>query len=56
MSIDGISAHDLVTRESMLQALTDVEGGDQASPFVSMFYGAPSQYLWEDSASRVHTG
>ena len=55
MSIDGISAYDLVSRESMLQALADVEGGSQALPFVSMFYGAPSQYLWEDSAGRVHT-
>ena len=42
MSIDGISAHDLVSRESMLQALADVEGGSQVLPFVSMFYGAPS--------------
>ena len=55
MSIDGISAYDLVSRESMLQALADVEGGSQVLSFVSMFYGAPSQYLWEDSAGRVHT-
>ena len=54
VSIDGISAYDFVSRESMLQALADVEGGSQALPFVSMFYGAPSQYLWEDSAGRVH--
>ena len=40
MSIDGISAYDLVSRESMLQALADVEAGSQALPFVSMFYGA----------------
>ena len=37
MSIDGISANDLVSRESMLQALADVEGGSQVLPFVSMF-------------------
>ena len=57
MSIDGISAYDLISREAMLQALADVEGGSQALPFVSlsMFFGAPSQYLWEDSAGRVHT-
>ena len=24
-------------------------------PFVSMFYGTPSHYLWEDSLGRVHT-
>ena len=55
MSIDGISAYDLISRRAMLQALADVDGGSQALPFVSMFYGAPSQYLWEDSAGRVHT-
>ena len=26
-----------------------VEGGSAALPFVRMFYGAPSEYLWEDS-------
>ena len=55
MSIDGISAHDLVSRHAMLQSLKDLERGSAALPFVSMFYGALSSYLWEDSTGRVHT-
>ena len=54
MSIEGISACDLISREAMLQALADAEGGSQALPFVSMFYGAPSEYLLEDSAGSAH--
>ena len=55
MSIDGISAYDLISRRAMLQALDDVAGGSAVVPFVSMFYGTPSHYLWEDSLGRVHT-
>ena len=51
MSIDGISAYDLISRRAMLQALD----GSAAVPFVSMLYGTPSHYLWEDSLGRVHT-
>ena len=40
MSIDGISAYDLVSRKAMLQGLNDL---------------TPSSYLWEDSTGRVHT-
>ena len=39
----------------MLQALDRVDGGSAALPFVSMFCGTPSHYLWEDSLGRVHT-
>ena len=43
----------------MLQGLRDVPGGSAALPFVSMFYGSPSQYLWDnagwDNAGVVHT-
>ena len=39
----------------MLQGLSNVEGGRAALPFVSIFYGAPSQYLWEDDSGTVHT-
>ena len=55
MSIDGISAHDLVSRKAMLQGLKDLTAGRSALPFVSMFYGTPSSYLREDSTGRVHT-
>ena len=45
-SIDGISAYDLISRQAML---------DAASPFVSMFYGHPSSYLWGNAVGKVHT-
>ena len=55
MSIDGISAYDLISRQAMLQGLHDVPGGSSALPFVSMFYGSASSYLWEDAHGHVHT-
>ena len=48
MSIDGVGAHDLISRNAMLEGLLRLEGGDQILPFVRMFYGSPSTYLWED--------
>ena len=51
MSIDGISAFDLIS----LQGLMDLDGGSSALPFVALFYGTPSSYLWEDSCGRTHT-
>ena len=53
-SIDGISAFDLISREAMLHGLSSVEGGNSVLPFVRMFYGAPSEYLWEDDSGTVH--
>ena len=53
-SIDGVSAYDLISREAMLEGLRRVEGGDQVVPFVRMFYGSPSEYLWEDATGVVH--
>ena len=55
MSIDCINAYDLISRRAMLPAFDDVAGWNAAVPFVSMFYGTPSNYLWEDSLGRVHT-
>ena len=31
-----------------------MEGGEEATPFVRMFYGEPSVYLWEDEHGVVH--
>ena len=53
-SIDGIGAFDLISRESMLTGLLDVTGGGEVLPFVRMFYGTPSEYLWEDDDGEVH--
>ena len=52
LSIDGISAFDLISRGAMLQALRDVSPA--ALPFVRQFYGNPSRYLWEDDEGVVH--
>ena len=48
MSIDGIGAFDLISSKAMLQALMRIEGGPAVMPFVRMFYGQASTYLWED--------
>ena len=40
-SIDGISAFDMISRESMSRGLLEVEGGGAALPFVRTFYGSP---------------
>ena len=54
LSIDGISAHDLISRKVMLSGLARVPGGDQVLPFVNRFHSAPSQYWWEDEMGIVH--
>ena len=48
MSIDGVGAYDLISRNAMLEGILRMEGGDQILPFVRCFYGIPSTYLWED--------
>ena len=48
VSIDGVGAYDLISRNSMLRGLRRMEDGDQVLPFVRCFYGSPSTYLWED--------
>ena len=48
ISIGGIGAFDLISRNAMLEGLLRMEDGDQILPFVRCFYGSPSTYLWED--------
>ena len=43
VSINGISAYDLISRESMMTGL-----------FRSMLHGSPSECLWEDNQGNVH--
>ena len=38
----------------MLEVLLTVDGGSQVLPFVRMFHGAHSQYLWEDEEGTTH--
>ena len=40
----------------MLEALVAMPGGSAALPFVRLFYGLPSRYLWEDEHSPHFQG
>ena len=53
VSIDGVGAYDLISRNAMLEGLVRMEGGDQILPFVRCFYGSPSTYLWEDEMGET---
>ena len=54
LSIDGISAFDMVSHAAMLDGLHTLVGGE-ALPFVRMFHGTPSSYIWEDAEGVEHT-
>ena len=54
VSIDGVGAFDLISRQSMLDGLSAMENGEKLLPFVRSFYGAPSTYLWEDEMGTTH--
>ena len=45
---------DLVSRESMLRGLFSVQGGEAILPFVHLFYGVPSTYMWQDNSGDIH--
>ena len=55
LSLDGVGAFDLVSRNAMLKGLLTMEGGDRVLPFVRLFYGDPSTFLWEDDLGGVHS-
>ena len=55
VSVDGISAYDVVSRRAMFEGLRSVHGGAETLPFVRMFYSSPSRYLWEEQEGVVHT-
>ena len=54
VSVDGIGAFDLVSRNAMLRGLLSVGDGGKVLPFVRMFYGQRSIFLWEDEVGDVH--
>ena len=54
MSIDGISAYDQISRAAMLDGLYTYCGGETI-PFVRMFHGSPSTYVWEDAEGVEHS-
>ena len=39
----------------MLRGLSQVPRASRCLPFVRLFYGQPSEYLWFDSAGQAHT-
>ena len=54
LSVDGVGAFDLISRNAMMQGLMHMEGGEQVLLFVRLFYSTPSSFLWEDSMGTVH--
>ena len=48
VSIDGIMDFDHIKRNSMLGALHNNADMDPHLPFVRMFYGKDSTYVWYD--------
>ena len=54
LSVDGIGAYDLISRGAMLQALRNTPDAAAILPVVTLFYGQPSAFLWQDDAGPVH--
>ena len=54
LSVDGIGAYDLISRQAMLRALRNTPDAACVLPFVRLFYGQPSTFLWRDDAGVVH--
>ena len=54
LTIDGISAYDLISRAAMLDGLSNVKGGEAMLPFVLQFYSQPSEYHWTDDYGETH--
>ena len=55
VSVDGIGAFDLISRNAMMSGLRFMVDGDRVLPFVRAFHGQPSSYLWEDDVGEVHS-
>ena len=54
LSVDGIGAHDTISRRAMLSGWCGIWKEETVLPFVLQFSGSPSSYLWEDSEGVVH--
>ena len=54
MSVDGVGAFDLVSRNAMLNGLLEMVDGEQLLPFARLFYSQPSTHLWDDDAGTTH--
>ena len=54
LSIDEISACDMISRAAMLDGMAQIRGWEAVLPFVLQFYSQPSQYLWTDDNRDNH--
>ena len=54
LSIDGIGAYDLISRNAMLRGVLSMVDGAKLIPYIRLFYGSPSTFLWEDDMGNVH--
>ncbi|CAE7358847.1 unnamed protein product, partial [Symbiodinium sp. CCMP2456] len=54
LSVDGIGAFDCVSRQSMLTELRNTPGAAAMLPFVRLFYGRPSSFVWSDDDGATH--
>ena len=54
LSVDGVGAFDLISRNAMLQGLAEMPGGLEVLPSVRMFCGSPSRFFWEDELGNVN--
>ena len=54
LSIDGIGAFDLISRNAMLRGVVRMVEGEKLLLFIRLFYGSPSTFLWEDDMGKVH--
>jgi len=54
LSLDGIGAFDHVRRDRMLDKLRQLPAASAMLPFVRLFYGRPSTYVWSDANGHTH--
>ena len=54
LSVDGIVAFDFVSRRAMLSELQHTPEACAMLPFVRLFYGAPSSFVWTDDEGVTH--
>ena len=55
LSVEGVGAFDLISRQAMLAALHGVPDACRALPFVRLFYGSPSEFPWTDGDGAPHS-
>ena len=53
VSIDATGAHDIISRNAVLEGLVQVENGDQVLPFMRNFYGRRLTCVREERETRL---